>query len=76
MVTMKDGWYGEGSYLWTVFCKLPTDKRGEYAEEIDVRTKWRSRADVKRVAEAVIKQDYDDTLRVSRIVSRIPGTFF
>jgi len=57
--------------LYTVLCKLPDDKRGEYSEEIDVlaydRTSVRT---IKRMAQDIIDSDlYDPALRPMRVIS-------
>ena len=61
------------SYTYTVFCKMPDDKRGEYSEEIDITIKSRSLTRAKQVAQRLIDKDYDPNLRPVRVVSRGPG---
>lgn len=66
----------EGEHVWTVFTKSKDDKKGEYSDEIDVRTRIKSRAEALRVAEAVIKQDYKKGIKASRVVYRQRGVLF
>jgi len=63
-------------YQWTVYCKLPDDRRGEYSEEIDVATKTRSRAAALRKARELIEQEYDLELRPVRVVLRPAGMWW
>jgi len=56
-----------GKYLFTVYTKDHTCKRGEYAEEIDVACQNNSLGEARRVAQAAIDADYEPELRISRI---------
>ena len=66
----ENGKYWESdsaTYLWTVYTKDKTCKRGEYAEEIDVITDKISVAAAKRVTSQAIEQDYMPGLYPSRV---------
>ena len=56
---------GRQRYTFTVFLKMPTDKRGEYSEEIDILAA--SVGDCRSICKAVLKADYDPDLRISKI---------
>ena len=62
--------------LFTVFTKDEHCGRGEYAEEIDIIlgrnyvSRRRSRAAVRNIAKVILAAEYDEGLRVSRIVER------
>ncbi len=54
---------------FTVYCKLPNDKRGEYSEEIDIICSDRlGDAAIKRAAQNIIDEFYDLKLRPVRVV--------
>lgn len=75
-IPYEDGWYGTGTYQYTVFCKMPDDSRGYYSEEIDVRTNRRSVTAAKQAAQRAIDRDYDKRLRPSRVAFRPAGFMF
>ncbi len=56
---------------YTVFCKMPEDGRGEYSEEIDITTDYRSLTNVKREAQKIIDEMYDPELRPVRVIERV-----
>ena len=57
------------SYRYTVLCKMPHDRRGEYSEEIDVEISYRSVTAAKRAAQEIIEEMYDPQLRPSRVIN-------
>ena len=67
--------------LFTVYTKDEHCGRGEYAEEIDIilgrnyASPRRSRAAVRNIAKVILAAEYDEGLRVSRIVERF-GMFW
>ncbi len=63
-------------FVYTVFCKMPYDGRGEYSEEIDVAVPSRSVTAAKRAAQKAIDADYDPELRPVRVVYRSNGFLF
>ena len=55
---------------YTVLCKLPDDKRGEYSEEIDIVASERTGVTaIKRAAQNIIDQWYDPELRPVRVIT-------
>ena len=54
-------------YQWTIYCKMPDDKRGEYSEEIDVGTWGRQAGEAMTIAKMALKAHYVPELRTSRI---------
>lgn len=59
------------SYMsrYTVYCKMPDDKRGEYSEEIDIIAAEREGVTaIKRAAQNIIDEWYDTDLRPVRVV--------
>lgn len=59
---------------WTVFCKLPSDGRGQYSEEVDVLAT--SRSEALREAQKVLDKDYLPELRPVRTMQRVNGYWF
>jgi hypothetical protein len=62
----RGGWLAN----WTIFTKDEHCKRGEYADEIDVKTYSRRKSEAERVARAAMLKDYVASLRVSRVIWR------
>jgi hypothetical protein len=58
------------SETYSVFCKMPDDKRGEYSEEIVVRIPRRSVTLAKRAAQEEIDKSYVKELKPVRVVWR------
>lgn len=58
---------------YTVFCKAPGDKRGEYSEEVDVTVIRRSNTLALRQAQKVLDEFYVPGMRAVRAVWRGPG---
>ncbi len=58
-------------HRYTVYCKMPHDRRGEYSEEIDITTESRSPTHVKQEAQKIIDADYNSELRPVRVVRRL-----
>jgi len=56
---------GSQRQLFTIWCKTPDCKRGEYSEEIDVLA--RSVGAARNIAKQVLKADYIPELYISRI---------
>ena len=56
------------SYRYTVLCKMPHDRRGEYSEEIDVTTARRSTTAAIQAAQMIIDADYNSELRPMRVI--------
>jgi hypothetical protein len=63
-------------HTFTVYCKMPEDRRGEYSEEIDVTIGSRSITHAKQAAQKIIDADYDPELRPVRVVYRPCGYFW
>lgn len=61
----------DNMHTWTIYTKDADCKRGDFAEEIDVRTSKRSVAAAKKVAQAALERDYEPGLRISRVVNRV-----
>lgn len=59
---------------WTAFCSRPDTLRGHYDEEIDVEADTLNHA--KKKAEERIRIDYEDNLKIRRLVRRPPGFWF
>ena len=54
---------------YTVLCKMPHDRRGEYSEEIDIIASERTgKAALLRAAQNIIDEDYDSELRPMRVI--------
>ena len=54
---------------YTVLCKMPDDKRGEYSEEIDIIAYERTgKTALLRAAQNIIDEDYDPELRAMRVI--------
>lgn len=63
--------YHRSSTVYTVYTKADWCERGEYAEEIDIEVGSRtSRAEVKRIATAVLAAEYEPGLRPAKVVER------
>ena len=63
--------YRRTSIVYTVYTKADWCERGEYAEEIDIEVGSRtSRAEVKRIATAVLAAEYEPGLRPAKVVER------
>lgn len=63
-------------HIFTVFCKAPWDKRGEYSDEIDVEVSSRSVARAKAAAQKVLDAEYLPGMKASRVEYRgqaVPG---
>jgi len=58
------------NWIWTCYCSLPDDPKGQYSEEIDVMATHRTKA--KSLAEAVLKLEYDPGLKIRKIVRSAP----
>jgi len=56
---------GNQRHCYTLFLKLPDDKRGWYSEELDVLAGTPGEA--KRIGKIVLEADYVPELRISKI---------
>lgn len=55
---------------FTVFCKMPDDREGEYSERFDVKVRGRSQTAAIRAAQDIIDREYDANLRPVHAVWR------
>jgi len=53
-------------HCYTILTKMPTSKRGEYSEEIDVLAGTVGQA--KRIAKIILESDYIPELRISKVL--------
>jgi hypothetical protein len=63
--TDKYGAHGKGHHLYTILTKDDTRKRGEYAEELDIRAN--SPNEAKKLAQKILDAYYDKGLRISKV---------
>jgi hypothetical protein len=57
-------------WVWTAYCAMPDDPRGQYSEEIDVVATTPGKA--REMAEELLKLEYDPGLKVRKVVRRAP----
>ena len=70
-VVMPGGGCCRSRTVYTVYTKADWCERGEYAEEIDIEVGSRtSRAEVKRIATAVLAAEYEPGMRPAKVVER------
>lgn len=55
-------------FIYTILCKVPSDGRGEYSEEIEVEVPRRSVSLAMRKAEEILARDYDPDLKPVRAI--------
>lgn len=78
----EDGWYVQTVpeparrrlKSWTAYCSLPSTKRGEYDEEIDVRAM--NPAIAKRIVQDALEDGWAPGMKVRRLRFRPEGFMF